>query len=208
MSSARILIAALLVVASLVAASVAWGQEITGTKDNDELRGTAAADKIYGKAGGDVIRAQAGADTVNGGPDGDRIFGDAGSDKLFGAGCQVGQFGSLCDNPGREYLHGGKGNDLLLANPCVLTFCATQPFIALDSSFDGGPGDDRIAGADHRDKIVGGSGHDLLRGLRGRDTILAADRQKDRVLCGGGRDRAVVDAIDVTKGCERVAVGD
>jgi Ca2+-binding RTX toxin-like protein len=201
-------LATILIASSLLTAGIAWAKTIEGTPENDKLTGTAGADKISGGHGGDVIRGRGGPDRLNGGPDGDRIFGDAGDDKLFGGGCQVDTFGSLCDNPGREYLHGGKGNDLLLANACVLTFCAAQPFIALNSFFDGGPGDDRIAGADHRDKIIGGSGEDVMRGLRGRDTLLAADRHKDRVLCGGGRDRAVVDSIDVTRKCERVAVGD
>ena len=207
MRAVRGLLTGVLIAASFTGAAACWAKAIEGTTANDRLTGTAAADQIHGKSGGDVIRARGGADTVNGGPDGDRIFGGSGDDRLYGAGCQVGQFGRFCDNPGREFLHGNGGDDVLIANPCVLTFCAAQPFIALDSFFDGGPGDDRITGADHRDQISGGPGEDVLRGLRGADTLLASrDGSKDRVLCGAGRDRAVVDALDVTRGCERVSV--
>ena len=189
----------------LLVAGLAAAQTISGTKGPDSLRGTSGPDVIISLGGDDVVHGLAGADTINGGADSDRLFGGGGNDKVFGAACQVAEFGRFCDNPGREHIYGGRGDDVLLANPCVHTFCAAQRYIALNSFFFGGPGDDRIVGADHRDVISGGSGNDALKGLRGRDRIMAAgDGRKDRVRCGPGRDRAVVDRVDVVSGCEQV----
>ena len=65
-------------------------------------------------------------------------------------------------------------------------------------------GADRLAGGTGRDRIRGGPGADRLTGGRGRDTLLAADGTRDVVLCGPGRDVAVLDARDRAIGCERV----
>ena len=201
----RISLAGLLVAATVLTTGIGCAKPINGTPANDRLAGSSEADQIYGGRGEDVIRGLGGADSINGGPDGDRIYGGAGDDELFGGGCEVAEFGHFCDNPGREHIYGGRGNDVLLANPCVHTFCAAERYIALNSFFYGGPGDDRIVGADHRDVIKGGPGNDAMKGLRGRDKIMAAgDGRKDRVICGPGRDRAIVDPFDRTRGCERV----
>lgn len=66
-------------------------------------------------------------------------------------------------------------------------------------------GNDWIRGLGGDDIIVGGPGRDILSGGPGNDLILARDGQRDRVYCGAGRDRAVVDALDwVHKDCEIV----
>jgi hypothetical protein len=81
-------------------------------------------------------------------------------------------------------------------------------------SFEGLRGKDRLAGQGEddcldggrgADRIDGGTGEDVLRARKGRDRVKAADGEADTVGCGGGRaDRAVVDSLDVVRGCERV----
>lgn len=72
----------------------------------------------------------------------------------------------------------------------------------------GGGGADRVRGGPGNDSIVGGSGRDRLSGGSGDDVIDARDGFPDRVDCGPGRDRAIVDAFDrVRPGtCEVVEV--
>jgi hypothetical protein len=56
--------------------------------------------------------------------------------------------------------------------------------------------------------IVGGPGNDLLTGGQDSDTINARDGYFDRVSCGPGLDRAIVDTLDQTSGCEIVDAAD
>ena len=96
---------------------------------------------------------------------------------------------------------------------------------------DGTPASEQLIGSEARDRITGGDGRDKLNGLArgdcmragpGRDVLIggpsadamaggdgpdrfrARDGSRDRVRCGPGRDVAVVDAKDRTRGCERV----
>lgn len=79
----------------------------------------------------------------------------------------------------------------------------------------GTPGDDRIYGFAGKDWLrglggddilVGGPGRDLVAGGPGNDLIVARDGNRDRIYCGLGTDRAVVDAEDwVYRDCETVS---
>jgi len=78
----------------------------------------------------------------------------------------------------------------------------------------GHAGNDRLYGGRGHDLLVGGAGRDVARGGRGNDRIRMRDGERDRVTCGRGRDRAVLDSADKildarpTKpngSCERVA---
>jgi Ca2+-binding RTX toxin-like protein len=68
----------------------------------------------------------------------------------------------------------------------------------------GGAGDDHLDGGAGNDVITGGSGADTIFGGAGSDTIYAADGERDVIDCGAGRDRAVVDSVDIVKNCEVV----
>jgi hypothetical protein len=91
----------------------------------------------------------------------------------------------------------GSGNDHVdataIANPGFLTL------------LDGGPGADVLLGSRYRDSIDGGPGRDLMEGGPGADQLLAGDRNPEEVLCGPGRDRAVVGKGDKPRGCEKVS---
>jgi Ca2+-binding RTX toxin-like protein len=53
--------------------------------------------------------------------------------------------------------------------------------------------------------LVGGRGRDVTIGGSGADTLLARDRQRDRIYGGPGRDRARIDRrLDVLQRIERV----
>lgn len=68
----------------------------------------------------------------------------------------------------------------------------------------GRAGVDCIKGGPGRDRISAGPGEDKVGGGRNRDKIRTADQSADVVRCGKGRDLAIVDELDTTKGCERV----
>jgi hemolysin type calcium-binding protein/WD40 repeat protein len=70
----------------------------------------------------------------------------------------------------------------------------------------GGAGDDLIYGGVGNDVITPGAGADRVFAGPGSDTIFAADGERDVIDCGPGRDRAVVDPVDKTVGCEVVDV--
>ncbi len=79
-------------------------------------------------------------------------------------------------------------------------------------AIDGGAGRDRIRGGDGNDCIAGGAGADVLsgnagadviRGGPGGDVLRARDGERDRLACGNGKDRAIVDGKDRVRGCER-----
>ena len=66
-------------------------------------------------------------------------------------------------------------------------------------------GEDRVFGLAGADLIDGGPGADRLWGGLGTDRIVARDHSQDLVICGPGRDTAVVDLLDlVHTSCEVV----
>jgi Tol biopolymer transport system component len=79
----------------------------------------------------------------------------------------------------------------------------------------GGAGPDFVIGGAGRDYLVGGSGDDVLDARTGRDRIFGgagddfiptAGVTPDRVDCGPGDDRAIVDPRDRVRNCELVRV--
>ena len=165
---------------------------LTGTGANDGLLGAAGKDTIDGLAGDDCLYGQIGNDTVAGGPGVDNVNGNRDDDDVKG-------------DDGDDSVRGQNGNDKV----------------------DGGPGDDRVTGGSGDDRLKGGDGDDTVKGSGGNDVIDlgpgedfvhagggadeidAADGEKDKVICGTGKDVAHVDPIDdVDKDCNTVdAVG-
>ena len=92
-----------------------------------------------------------------------------------------------------DYLAGGGYDDVIIGRG------------GNDTIF-GGAGDDQLLGGPGNDVITGGAGADKISGGPGSDTIYADDGERDVVDCGPGRDRAVVDAVDVVKNCEVATV--
>ena len=130
----------------------------------------------------------AGAATLRGSAGPDVLRGTSAADRLLGHG-------------GRDRLFGGRGRDTLYGGPGR-------------DRLSGGRGRDVLRGGSGRDLLIGGPGRDLARGGAGGDVIRLRDGARDRVSCGGGRDRAVLDArdriVDARRGdpdgsCERVS---
>jgi Tol biopolymer transport system component len=117
----------------------------------------------------------------------DVIFGSNGADRI-----DTGpRDDRICARGGGDRIRGGDDRDRLV----------------------GGSGDDRILGGRHDDLLHGGVGNDLLDGGAGHDRILAgggndfiptAGRFADRVDCGPGYDRVIVDPLDHVRRCESV----
>jgi hypothetical protein len=71
--------------------------------------------------------------------------------------------------------------------------------------FRGGSSSDLLYGFAGDDLLHGGQRDDTMIGGPGDDEIRAADGREDaRVVCGKGRDLAIVDREDRPRGCERV----
>jgi Ca2+-binding RTX toxin-like protein len=120
----------------------------------------------------------AGDDLLQGGAAGDRLTGRAGGDALLGAAGDD----CLTGGPGDDFLSGGAGNDNLR----------------------GDGGSDILSGGTGADVISTGSGANSVNGGKGADRIAAANRVRETIRCGPGRDRATVDRRDRVKSCERV----
>jgi RTX calcium-binding nonapeptide repeat (4 copies) len=67
-------------------------------------------------------------------------------------------------------------------------------------------GDDRVFGLAGDDLLSGGPDADRLWGGPGRDRLFARDGVSDIVVCGPGRDVAIVDRLDLVWTCETVRV--
>lgn len=147
------------------------------------------------------VRAGPGADDVSGGGGDDAIFGEEGDDIVVSGG------------GGSDLVDGGPGNDLVLG------------YGGNDHVF-GGSGDDTVSGDGQGqepgdDLIDTGDGNDQVHELQksdyetkdtirtgsGRDVVEADDGGGgDRINCGPGRDRAVIDpkGDKAGKSCEKV----
>ena len=151
--------------------------ELTGGGGNDLINGDAAGDTIDGGDGRDIVLAGDGADRVSGGAGDDRVSGGIGGDILRG-------------DRGRDFLNGGGGNDQLFGG-------SGRDELLGDS------GRDVLRGDTDADRLVGGIGPDRVLGGAGRDVVSVADRSRDRVDCGTGRDRVTLDRRDRSTRCER-----
>ncbi len=115
---------------------------------------------------------------------------------------------------------------LRLRSPCLVTGSSSADRLSGTRWYDlacGRAGDDRIEARSGRDDVLGGTGNDSIFGGAGGDTLMGGagtdrvhggagpdhistvDGERDRVVCGPGRDVALADPEDVLAGCERTA---
>ena len=95
------------------------------------------------------------------------------------------------------------GNDFLYGTPGPDRICGLP---GADTIY-GGKGDDFIDAGNGDDRIYPGPGRDTVIAKGGDDVIWARDGQRDWIDCGGQKDIAVVDRVDVTRRCEAVSRG-
>jgi Ca2+-binding RTX toxin-like protein len=204
-------------------ACAATAQDIRFGYGNDRFRGFSRFQiSVSGGGGRDAIRAAGEYNIVSGGNGNDSVWengnslgavnGDAGDDRLY-----------TFEAPAR--LHGGTGNDLLVAGAVnfgnqlagddgndelvvpasaggsgTATGGAGADVIVIDTQFggytiDGGSGSDTIDGGPGVDTVTGGSGGDVID--------VSGDATADSVDCGSGFDIVYFDAGDtVASNCE------
>jgi Ca2+-binding RTX toxin-like protein len=128
----------------------------------------------------------AAAETITGTPLSDRLSGAAGDDTIKGLDSRDCIFG----NQDRDQITGDEGADLIRAGRGK-------------DNVDGGDGDDDIRLQDGPDTVDGGAGDDVIKAQGKRHDGGGIDK----VTCGSGEDRAIVDHWDkISDDCEHVKV--
>ncbi|HWC47355.1 MAG TPA: calcium-binding protein [Solirubrobacterales bacterium] len=94
----------------------------------------------------------------------------------------------MLGGPQHDHARGGAGKDLIYGR-------------GGDDSLEGEEGDDRLYGGPGEDQIGAGRDiaepfYDFLSGGPGHDALHSIDGNRDKVLCGAGRDQAYVDGVD------------
>jgi len=200
--------------------------QINGGDGNDTLEGGGGDDRLVGATGSDIQRGGEGDDVLvwnNGDGSDPENQGGAGFDRVEVNGSPTAGdlFKLEADESGATFqrtnlvpftlgissdsevvsVNGGGGGDELSVQ---------QEGQKLLVAADGGPGNDRLSGANEADSFFGGSGNDMLSGGAGSDLLdggegddglLARDQVGDLVRGGSGTDsaqtdQATVDAID------------
>ncbi len=170
-----------------------------GTDSGERIRGTLAGDEIFGFAGNDSISGYQGRDCIDGGSGNDRLYGDDDNDRIVGGSGND----RIKGGDGRDRLYGGSGRDKIYGE-------FGRDYIAGGSSNDlliGGPDNDRIFGEGGTDRIRVGSGRNFVDAGSGNDSIESRNGERDRIICGPGRDRVHADRYDLLSDCEIVRTG-
>jgi Ca2+-binding RTX toxin-like protein len=180
---------------------------LNGDNDNDRLQGGDGADKLAGAGGDDVLDGGLGPDEIDGADGTDAV--DYGSRT---GGVVVTNDGKADDGASHEGDNVATSIDDAIGSAGAdrITFATDWPH-----KLDGGDGNDVLRGGDREDTLTGGRGKDALFGEggadvydggAGRDHLSAADGVGERLLCGTGRDRAVLDKADKAVSCEKKTV--
>jgi Ca2+-binding RTX toxin-like protein len=189
---------------------------LVGGDGSDDIHGGPGDDRIDGDDGDDVVLAGEGDDTLvwRTGGELDVLVGGAGIDtataiggrgddrwtvKPNGSSARLDAEGAVPSGLEGEHVErleadAGAGGDVITGSPGLAG--------RIELSQRGGAGDDVLTGGDGDDRQEGGPGLDLLIGADGADTIDAGDDARDRVECGAGPDRALVDPFDIRSDCE------
>ena len=226
--------------------------QVLGGTGSDQLFGDDGGDVIFGEGGDDRLLGGAGRDFVNDGEgddvnvwnegDGDDLLqGEAGFDRFEASGSptagdqfQIADHGAITTfertnlDPTKIELEGFAneaisvngvgGNDELVVSPGLPQLAVTA---------DGGPGTDKLTGAEEEDGFVGGPGNDTLDlgggsdiadgeggedqldGGDGEDRLMSRDETPDVVHGGPGVDSAQTDpvTVDQVDGVENLDTG-
>ena len=165
---------------------------IRGGSGDDYLNGREGDDLLYGDAGNDVIRVGDGNDTVFGG-DGDDLINGYITNKDVNRKINWTFFNS---DSGKNSLHGGNGNDEIIAGPNGDRLYGENGNDILigrdgDDYLDGGEGNDWLVADDGDDTLVASNGFDYLSGGNGNDTYVINSKYFE-IYDRAGNDRAVV----------------
>ena len=175
-----VLLSAAMALALVVASAAALAVNKVGTEGPDTLRGTHGDDNLLGGGGKDRLLSLAGDDNLLGGAGKDVVVGGTKPGAGFGGRDAYASRGdkNLAGAAGNDWVNGGRGSDNVLGNDVVVD------------------GPDRESSTDN---VSAGKGNDLVAARN-------EPAHKDRVVCGGGFDRALADKKDAVAGdCVRVA---
>lgn len=166
-------------------------EKLTGFGVDDGIFAGGGVDEVRGLGGDDCLFGQVGNDYVEGGPGNDNANGDRDDDKVRGDG-------------GSDSVRGQNGNDRVLGGP------GDDPKVtggAGDDFVSGGAGNDFVKGDGGNDVVLLGGGEDFVHSGGGADVVNAADGDRDKIICGTGKDVANVDPIDdVDSDCNTVNI--
>ena len=195
---------------------------VLGGRGNDRIIGSPGEEDLFADTGDDLVEGRGGEDYLEGGRGDDVLRGDDGSDELYDPAGRD----DLSGGGGIDRVSLGDDFDSVSSERIVRDQSVTLDDVANDGGagegdnvrsdiedVSTGTGNDTIlgsaainflSGSDGNDTITGGGGGDSLAGNLGDDTLNARDGFADRVDCGRGVDRAVVDQFDDVAGCESV----
>jgi Ca2+-binding RTX toxin-like protein len=203
---------------------------LAGGDGADQVNGGSGEDSLFGRAGADQINGGDGNDTLEG-EGGDVLVWNNGDgsdpENQGGAGFdRVEVNGSAAAGDLFKLEAGASGATFQRTNlvPFTLGIAADSEVVSVNGgggadelvvqqegqkllvAADGGPGDDRLSGANEADSFFGGSGNDLisggggndlLDGGEGNDGLFARDHVGDLVRGGSGTDSAQTDEVTV-----------
>lgn len=209
---------------------------ILGGGGADTLVGEAGPDFLFGGSGRDDVRGGPGGDRLEGGRDDDSVLGGPGNDRfqstkigsdassdLLAGGPGGDLLTYLCgscrvslDNRRNDGPPGGRDDARVEAVRITSSFFDPDLAGEPGALTVYGSGQDTLTGNANANVLIASRGDDVLRGRAGRDSlfagggddsVLARDGEPDRVVCGKGRDVALLDPLDRQRGCEQVLRG-
>ena len=172
----------------------------TGNALANIIIGGASGDTLSGVDGNDTLGGEAGNDILDGGNGNDRLVGGTGIDTLNGG---DGNDILVIDNAG-DSATGGTGIDTLQFTAIGLTYSVAGDIEivtnatnsgnnvnitlnALDNSYGGGAGTDRVSAGEGADTVYGRGANDILIGEGGNDRLFG-EVGADNLLGGNGDD--------------------
>ena len=167
----------------------AFGDDLTGSTNNDQLYGQDGNDTLNGAGGNDKLYGGNGEDTLNGGMGVDELYGNDGIDTLNGdAGADT-----LYGNDGDDTLNGGSENDKLYGEAGIDTLNGDKG----NDELYGGAGQDTLNGGEGNDTLIGGDDDDEVNGDAGDDTFISGSGID---TYDGGSEKDTIDYSGYTAG--------
>lgn len=177
---------------------------VNGGAGNDTITGSNADNVLNGNGGDDTLNGRGGSDALNRGDGDENRDAGAGSDVLNGGDGTDGVSYADARSSVRVSLDGLPGDGAAGENDNVGRDVESITGGRFADALIGNSGPNVLQGGRGNDRLLGGGGEDTLDGGVGNDAIQVRDGAEDRVLCGPGKDGAIVDKRDVSSACEVV----
>jgi Ca2+-binding RTX toxin-like protein len=201
----------------------AYNYSFDGEAGIDKFTGYGHADFLFGKDGADVLSGGDGNDTIEGGAGADILDGGSGINTLSYANSPnadgqpaFAAFVTLADGAGEAIGNGDDAAGDKIKNFTNIIGSAHRDVLTGNqdaNKFEGGGGDDNLAGLDGddilegqdgKDNLIGGKGADVLSGGDGVDTISYSSDGSTGITIALGKDGA----LTIGAGAGSTALGD